>query len=98
MLTGGAEPAHDYLFWEMEEQTAVRHGDYKLVLNGRLEETEDKRADVFLADLGKDPGERVNLAEDLPEVTAELTEKALNWREGVERTWEDQFARNYTLT
>ena len=98
MLTGGAEPAHDYLFWEMEEQTAVRHGDYKLVLNGRLEETEDKRADVFLADLGKDPGERVNLAEDLPEVTAALTEKALNWREGVERTWEEQFARNYTLT
>ena len=98
MLTGGAEPAHDYLFWEMEEQTAVRHGDYKLVLNGRLEETEEKRADVFLADLAADPGERVNLAEDLPEVTAELTEKALNWRRGVERTWEERFARNYTLT
>ncbi len=98
MLTGGEERGHDCLFWEMEEQTAVRQGDYKLVLNGRLEETEEKRADVFLADLSADPGERVNLAQALPQVTAELTEKALAWREGVEQTWETQCAKNYTLT
>ena len=98
MLTGGKEHSHDCLFWEMEEQTAVRQGDYKLVLNGRLEETEEKRADVFLSDLSADPGERVNLAEEMPELAASLTKKALAWREGVEETWEARFAGNYTLT
>ena len=60
--------------------------------------TAEKRADVFLADLSKDPGEWVNLAEELPELTAALTEKALKWREGIETTWETEFQKNYSLT
>ena len=82
----------------MEEQTAVRHGNYKLVLNGRLEESAAKRADVFLADLSQDPGEQINLAEQLPDMTAELTEKALSWRRSIEDTWDRQFKQNYSLT
>ena len=98
MLIEGEERSHEDLFWEMEEQTAVRHGNYKLVLRGRLEEAAEQRADVFLADLSKDPGERVNLAEELPLLAAELTENALSWRKGVEETWDREFKQNYSLT
>ncbi len=98
MLRGGASRGHEYFFWEMEEQTAVRRGDWKLVLNGRLTETEPRRAEVFLANLADDPGEQRNLADELPELARELKEKALSWREGIEETWEKEFAGNYELT
>ena len=98
MLTGGEERPHEDLFWELEEQTAVRHGNYKLVLNGRLEEAAGTRADVFLADLSVDPGERVNLAETLPDVADDLKKKALAWRADIEETWEKEFESNYSLT
>lgn len=97
MLLGGEAQTHDYLFWEMEDQTAVRHGKYKLVLNGRTVESEAPRAEVFLSDLEADPGEKVNLCEDMPDLCRELTDKALAWRQGIEENWEKNFAANYTL-
>ena len=98
MLLRGEEDPHDCLFWEMEGQTAVRRGNYKLVLNGRLEETEPSRAPVFLADLNADPGEKKNLADALPELCAELTDLAQQWRAGIEETWEREFADHYETT
>ena len=98
MLLNGEDCTHDYLFWEMEGQNAVRYGDYKLVLNGRLTEGEAPRAPVFLSDLSTDPGEKINLAEKLPEMRDQLTEAALEWRDGIEKTWEREFAKNYSLT
>ena len=95
MLRGGKEKTHDAIYWEMEEQTAVRSGDYKLVLNGRLVEGGEKRADVFLSNVVNDPGERVNLAESMPDIASSLTRSALEWRRGIEDTWEKQFAANY---
>lgn len=97
-LLRGEAVAHDCIFWEMEEQTAVRQGKYKLVLNGRLEEGAPARADVFLADLEADPGEKTNLADALPALCKDLTEKALNWRQGIEDTWEKNYAGNYGTT
>ena len=35
-LSGGEEQTHEYLFWELEDQTAVRYGKYKLVINGHV--------------------------------------------------------------
>ena len=98
MLTEVGETAHDDMFWEMEEQTAVRRGRYKLVLNGRLEESQPPRSPVFLADLDNDPGETRNLADEMPELCRELTEAALAWRSGIESTWEKEFAGNYSIT
>lgn len=95
VLTEGAPTPHDCIFWEMAEQTALRQGNYKLVLNGHLEEYEAPTEEVFLADLSKDPGETTNLAEKMPELTAELKEKALTWRAGIEQTWEEKFAEAY---
>lgn len=97
-LLGGEEQTHEYLFWELEEQTAVRYGKYKLVINGRLVENEEKRADLFLSDLENDPREQDNLAEKMPELCEELKRAALKWREDIEQTWDTKFAKNYSLT
>ena len=95
MLTGGEESVHDVLFWEMEEQTAVRKGNYKLVLHGRLVEGEPPRAEVFLSDLSSDPGEKQNLAEQMPELVDAMRREALAWRERLEKNWNENFAANY---
>lgn len=96
MLEEKSDATHDILFWEMEGQTAARKGKYKLVLNGRLVEGEEQRAEVFLSDLEADPGEKHNLAEELPDLCREMTEAALSWRKGIEATWEEKFAGNYS--
>ena len=95
LLDGTGTAEHEYLFWEMEGQTAVRKGKYKLVLNGQLVEGEEQRAEVFLSDLENDPGEKHNLSDEMPELCREMKEKALQWREGIEKTWDMEFAKNY---
>jgi arylsulfatase A-like enzyme len=86
---------HENIFWEMDGQTAVRHGDYKLVLNGRLVESEPEQDKVFLANLADDPSESRNLASAMPELTEELSKLATGWRENLERNWEEKFAGKY---
>lgn len=98
MIDGSEKCTHEYLFWEMEGQTAVRYGKWKLVLNGVLNENEEKRAPVFLSDLSTDPGEKINLADEMPELCEKLKKAALEWRSGIEKTWEENFASNYSLT
>ncbi len=98
VLMDGAATPHDELYWEMEQQTAIRQGSYKLVLEGQLVEGEPPQDPVFLSDLSVDPGETTNLAQQMPELTAELTEKALTWRAGIERTWDEKFAWAYKST
>ena len=95
VLTDGGRSPHAELYWEMEDQTAMRMGDYKLVINGRLVESEKPQVPVFLADLKNDPGETVNLAEKMPELAEEMTKKAEAWRQGIEKTWEEKFADRY---
>lgn len=96
VLINGAPAPHEALYWEMEQQTAVRCGQYKLVLNGQLIEGEAPQAPVFLSDLLADPGETTNLAAHNPELTKQLTQKAQLWREGIEKTWDEKFAAAYT--
>lgn len=98
VLLHGAPSPHEELYWEMEQQTAIRQGKYKLVLNGQLVESEPAQAPVFLSDLSVDPGETVNLAEKMPELTQELTRKATAWRAGIEDHWEKTFADAYRST
>ena len=95
VLMEGKETPHKELYWEMEQQTAMRQGNYKLVLNGQLVESEEPQDKVFLADLSTDPGENVNLAEQMPELVEEMTQKATAWRAGIEKTWEEKFAQAY---
>lgn len=95
VLKDGAASPHNMLFWEMDNQTAVRKGKYKLVINGRLVEEEKPVCPVHLSDISTDPGEERNLAEELPELARELAIAALEWREGIEKRWETEWAANY---
>jgi arylsulfatase A-like enzyme len=94
---GKALPPRD-LFWEMDGQTAVRRGNWKLVLNGRLEEGAPPEDDVHLADLSADPGERHNLKDEQAQLAAELTAAAEVWRAGIEARWETQWLHAATGT
>ncbi|HJM52743.1 MAG TPA: sulfatase-like hydrolase/transferase [Dehalococcoidia bacterium] len=91
LLADKAETPERTIFWEWGEQTAVRRGKWKLVLEGRLVEHESPVAAVHLADLDSDPSESRNLADSEPEVTAELKYLAEEWRATVEKRWLDEF-------
>ncbi len=83
-------PARD-LYWEIGGQTAVRRGPWKLVLNGQLVEGAPPEDAVHLANLDEDPGERRNLKDAHPDLTAELTAAARTWRAGIEARWESDW-------
>jgi arylsulfatase A-like enzyme len=94
---GAALPERD-LYWEMRQQTAVRRGRWKLVLNGQLVEGAPPEDDVHLADLEKDMGEHHNLKDAHRELVAELTEAAEGWRAGIEERWQREWQPAITGT
>jgi len=67
-LTGGKPPERDVLFWHYPQYhgsawkpgSAIRQGKWKLI-----HDYESGKNELF--DLGNDPGEKINLAENLPE-------------------------------
>ncbi|MFD2115766.1 sulfatase [Paenibacillus yanchengensis] len=92
VLANGAAAPERYLFWEMGPQTAVRHGKWKLVLDGQLEEyTPPVEDDVHLADLSVDMGETNNIQTAHPEITKDLSARALQWREQIEARWTNEW-------
>jgi arylsulfatase A-like enzyme len=91
MLVRGAPTPHRELFWEMDGQTAIRRGKWKLVLNGRLVEGSEPADAVHLADLESDMGEQHNLKEEHPALVAELKEAAEHWRAGIEARWREHW-------
>ncbi len=72
-LTGeGEQPQHDYLYWEFHERggrLAVRQGDWKAV---QYDVLENPNGPVELYDLSVDISEENNLANQYPEVLANL--------------------------
>ncbi len=91
-LTGTAPLPEREIFWEMGQQTAVRRGDWKLVLNGQLVEGAPAEDQVHLADLAADMGERHNLHTAYPDLSAELQTCAETWRQDIEERWEREYA------
>lgn len=67
------------IYWEMGKQRAVRFGDYKLVIDGVLAEEKEPREHYSLYNLAEDPGERVNLAQELPDYKDMLEHKVCEW-------------------
>jgi arylsulfatase A-like enzyme len=88
MVCEGAPSPHETLFWEMDRQTAIRRGRWKLVLNGQLVEGAPPEDEVHLADLETDMGERINLRQEYPQLAAELRAAAEAWRQEIEDLWQ----------
>jgi arylsulfatase A-like enzyme len=84
LVTTGVASPRPAIFWEMGEQTAMRQGPWKLVLQGQLEEGAPAEDRVHLSNLEEDLGEGTNLAETYPDLTESLKEAALRWRASIE--------------
>jgi len=98
MLADGAPSAHadEDVFWEIGVQTAVRRGQWKLVLNGLLIDDLPQRDPVHLSDVEADMAERRNLADEHPTLVASMREAAERWRAGIEERWEREHAPRMT--
>ena len=85
-------PADRDIFWEMKKQTAIRRGEWKLVLDGQLVEGTPADDAVHLSNLDQDMGEKVNLQGQQAELVVDLKAAALSWRAGIERRWKKEFS------
>ncbi|HKD04773.1 MAG TPA: sulfatase-like hydrolase/transferase [Bryobacteraceae bacterium] len=79
----GQSPEHEYLFWSHDNQRAVRHGDWKLILNPPNFPGEEVAAKVWLSNLEADPSEKVNLAEGEAARVRELIGRITEWEQRV---------------
>ena len=84
-------PGHEVLFFEWDNQHAVRSGPWKLLVNGlmdmylgRQNRPESNSEDyLFLANTEDDPGESVNLRGRHPDVVDRLLRMHADWRRSV---------------
>lgn len=92
-LTGEAlGPPHKTLYWRWIAQSAIRDGDWKLLIGGQRE---------YLFDLGSDPEEQRNLADEHPEMVESLRVKLQDWAADLQppgigtkpmsQTWENYY-------
>ena len=89
VIAEGASNSDREIFWEMGKQTAVRRGNWKLVLDGQLVEGAPPEDAVHLSDMKVDMGEQNNLKNKHPEIAAELKDSAETWRAELENRWEN---------
>jgi arylsulfatase A-like enzyme len=91
LLKDASQPGHEVLFFEWDNQHAVRSGPWKLVANGLLDmhlsrqnRPDPKSEDyLFLANTEEDPGESVNQRGQHPEVVGKLLKMHADWRRSV---------------
>jgi len=98
MAADGAPSPHEEIFWEMNDQTAVRRGKWKLVINGQLVEGAPPEDDLHLADLETDVGERHNLKDERPDLAEELRNAAEVWRAAIEERWGNYWVPRFRAT
>jgi arylsulfatase A-like enzyme len=67
------------LFWQCQNQKAIRKGDWKLVVNPEGKEANDG----YLFNLKDDLSEKNNLTEQYPDIVKELTEALEKWEREV---------------
>ena len=92
-LKGEAAGApHDALYWRYDKQSAIRRGDWKLVMH------EERGTRLF--NVAKDPGEKNDLSKEQPETARELRAAWDKWNEknikpmwgcGTHPEWEKHF-------
>ena len=91
-LANGTDLPERDLYWELDGQTAIRRGNYKLVIDGVLVEEDEPATHIHLADLSTDISESNNLADQMPELASELETAALEWRSGIHDRWDRDYA------
>jgi len=79
VAAGAAPSPHRQLFWAYGDQLACRQGPWKLVLNGKLDFGRKGPDPVHLSNLADDPGERVNLRAERPDLVEQMTRDARAW-------------------
>jgi arylsulfatase A-like enzyme len=77
------DPAHEWLFWRSWYNRAVRRGPWKLLVQARGSPGLPATDQVRLYDLISDPYERHDLADQFPDVVAELRRGLKTWEEGL---------------
>ncbi len=77
-----APATHEELHWQLQDQWAVRQGDWKLIRNPRdTDGTPLTGADsTFLVNLATDIGEKTNVAAQYPEIVVRLSKLHGDWR------------------
>ncbi len=90
LLKDADAPGHETLFFEWDEQHAVRHGKWKVVRNGLIDQNAKGRHNratggdyVFLSDMGADHGEKSNLRQRHPEIADKLLKMHDGWRASI---------------
>ena len=83
VIRDGAKTPHEKIFWDYADQLAVREGDWKLVLDGKLDFSRSQPDPVHLSNLADDPGERVNLVNEKPELAARLSAEVREWQASI---------------
>ena len=68
------------VYWEYDNQRAVRRGPWKLVVDPRPSLLLPNEKLTWLSNLQEDPGETRNYAATRPEVLAELSQALAAWR------------------
>ena len=81
MLTTDEASPHEQVFWEYNNQLAIRQGKWKLVLNGKLDFEEKIEDTIHLSDIENDLGERENLTKRHPKLTEQMKDDLLKWHD-----------------
>lgn len=79
VLSGETSDHHETLYWELRAKRAVRRGKWKWVLELKEDWVVPEGARASLYDLEQDPTERNDVADEFPEVHAELTKAWDTW-------------------
>ena len=79
------------IFWEQGDQTAMRRGPWKLVLNGQLVEEEAAPDEVWLSNVESDLSEEINLKDTWRDLTSELRHATNTWRDAIEERWINEY-------
>lgn len=93
LLKDAGKPGHELLFFEWEDQHAVRQGPRKVVCNGfiNMDQGRQNRPGpgspdrIFLSDTVNDPGERTNLYMQNKDLADKLLKMHADWRESIRK-------------
>lgn len=83
MIQGKAKSPHEEVFWGLGKQRAVRDGDWKLILNGKLDFEESVDETVFLCNIKDDPYEKTNVTDQYPDRTKRMMDRIKEWEKDV---------------